>query len=231
MGRITLPTTALPFTGDAAALYSQAVNACVTWARHIAETRGVPGPTASTPATSVLAACTWLVAYIDAIRMDEAAGEMFARLTDLEASIDATVDRTEPDLYAGKCDKPDVRSDLIDGRIVTRTATCGAELYARMDAAKVKCQACGAEYEMAARREWLLAQIPDVIESTAAIANGLTSLLEPVTPSMIRQMAFRHEIVARGSDGKGALYRVGDVLAVLVRRAERKAAKSGRIAS
>jgi hypothetical protein len=154
---------------------------------------------------------------------------MFARLTDLEASIDATVDRTEPDLYAGKCDKPDVRSDLIDGRIVTRTATCGAELFYRMEDRKITCQTCGAEYEASDRKRLLLDAVDDRWARAQVIADALTTLDERINASTLRTWIQRdaedhkkpqhrravHPLILQvGIDDEGrALFRVGDVRA------------------
>jgi hypothetical protein len=227
MGRITLVETDLPFAPAAALLYGRAVNAIWTWTRHLTEARGL---TYTGPA-NIDGMCLWLLTNLDSIRMDEAAAEIHTKVLALTAQIAATVDRQDPGVFAGPCNAPDVRV-IVDGDgLRPVVSTCGADVMAKAGEPVATCSACGMAYDLAERKAWLLSQMPDHVASPRDIANALTSIAEPVTPSMIRQMGFRSEILPRGVDGRGyATYRVGDVLDVLARRAERKS-RNGRMSA
>ena len=87
-------------------------------------------------------------------------------------------------------------------------------------------------YDVAERKAWLLASVADYAATTTEIANALTSLAQPVTPSMIRQMVYRREVYRHGETADGAaLYVIGDVLAVLTARRVREAEKLGRMSA
>jgi hypothetical protein len=227
MGRITLVETDLPFAPAAALLHAQALNAVGTWARHLCEARGLEYHGSG----GIGALCTWLVSKIDAIRLDEAAAEIHGKVLALTAQIAATVDRQDPGVFAGPCNAPDVRVVTVGDQLRPVVSTCGADVMAKAGEPVATCSACGMAYDLAERKAWLLAQMPDHVAPTRDIANALTSIAEPVTPSMIRQMAHRSEILPRGADVRGyPTYRVGDVLDVLARRSERKS-RSGRMSA
>jgi hypothetical protein len=239
-GSTTLPSTSWPFSWDAADLRWRVESTVVTWARHILESRGVTLPIGPTCIRCSHESCALIRAHpgrllldnLDSIRLDEAADVIFDELVSCRRDLIRAIDRQAPDVFAGRCDSPDVRVETDpDGTLHPTVSTCGADLYAHLGETSVRCGACGHEYDLAARKQWLVEQVPDVIANTTAIANALTGLQEPVTPSMIRQMAYRGEIVSRGpdpADPRASLYRVGDVLDVLAVRAERKAQRSDR---
>lgn len=241
-GQITLPATALPINIDAAVTLSASRNTIVTWARHLAEQRGLE--LATMTAEQV---CGWLVTNIGSIRMDEAAAEFYEAFKATHDLIAWTIDRQDPDVYAGRCDSPDVHFDalpvigplcnpfvcshpsceLIRAKLTVltpRTATCGADLYGHIGDKTIDCPTCGAVYQVESRKAQMLAGVLDQIAPTAIIANALTGLLRPVTPSVVRNMAARGQIMDHGPapDGKSRLYRVGDVVDVLHAREERE---------
>lgn len=163
----------------------------------------------------------WLLGMVQSIRMDEAGGQIYDEVTYAHDQAQRLIDRPEPEIYAGRCDAADVRVRADDGRLTPHVSPCGADLYARLVDRAVTCKVCGAEYDLAERKKDLLGRIPDLLAPTVAIANALTTLLTPVTPSMIRQMKHRRQIANRGSDD-APMYRVGDVMAVLADREQRR---------
>jgi hypothetical protein len=257
--RVALVATDLPLAPAAALLHARAVNAIGTWIRHLCETRGIDPPTATRGTwlirsrlyiahnrmhvrepgkvfvplaeQSVTVATSWLMTNLDAIRMDEAAAEIHTKVLALTAQIAATVDRQDPGVFAGPCNAPDVRV-IVDGDgLRPVVSTCGADVMAKAGEPVATCSACGMAYDLAERKAWLLSQMPDHVATSRDIANALTSIDAPLTSAMIRKMVFSREILPRGTDAKGhATFRVGDVLDVLARRAERKS-RNGRMSA
>lgn len=258
-GHKTLPTTPWPFSWDAANLAWTVRNTLGTWQRHLAETRGiehgdlivggVAGPTCAWCTHESCAqigvnphrrrdvrVAAWLLRNITAIRLDEAAGEIHDSITGGRLDIERAIDRQDPDIYAGRCDATDVRTDL-DGQLIRAVlGTCGADLYARLGDEQVKCGACGQLYDLATRKQYLAERVDDEWARPHVIANALTSLDEPVRPDTLRKWIERDaELVERGrqapyplilqvgvDDGGHALYRVGDVRARIAAMRERR---------
>lgn len=287
-GDSALPATAWPFSWDAANLAWTVRNTLLTWARHLAETRGVPftlsrvtnhqqhGPICERhahvrpdPGCGALAgACkqlhpghvhrlavpgcppgcrrlhdcghqscaaihrpdlrdtwnvtAWLLRNVDAIRLDEAAGEIHEAILGDRREIVRAIDRQDPDGYFGRCDQPDVRV-IVDGDTLRPVAgICGAELFGLDGDAEIKCRHCGATYDAKARKRKLLTLLPDRVATVRVIADGLTKLDEPVTVDQITKWVERGQIPQRGADGKGhKLVRVGDVQVHLAALKER----------
>ena len=117
------------------------------------------------------------------------------------------VDRPAERLYAGPCDE------------------CGEDMYGRVGARIVECPPCELVYEVEARRQWLLRSAEDVLASATEIARAITRLGQDVTPSAIRGFVHRGQLLAHSQRTVGSrtvpLYRLGDVLDILTRRAER----------
>jgi len=99
---------------------------------------------------------------------------------------------------------------------------CGEDLYATPGEPVVVCGACRTPEDVEERRAFLLAKVDDQLVTATELARALTTLGQPVTPERIRQWKHRGRILTRGSNPAGApLYRVGDVVSLLVADAER----------
>lgn len=99
---------------------------------------------------------------------------------------------------------------------------CGEDLYATPGEPTVVCAACRTPEDVEERRAFLLAKVDDQLVTAAEMARALTTLGQPVTPERIRQWKHRGRILARGSNPAGVpVYRVGDVVSLLVADAER----------
>jgi hypothetical protein len=250
-GTITLIATPTPIGWAAAELLAETRNELVTWVRHLCEARGLDYRQAfavaaiSGPAHSLCPhkSCAliragqttdqlvgaFLLRNLDAIRLDEAGPEMHRALVRLAGRLERAVDNRAADVFVGPCDAPAVTAVLSDDQTIQVAAEiCGADLMAQLDDPIVTCHECGATYRVADRREFMLGAVRGTWATAAVIANGLTGLDVPVTPSMVRQMAFRKEIfrMTNPSDVDAPpYYLVGDVMDVLARRAERRESK------
>jgi hypothetical protein len=234
--RGALLSTALPYLPGMANRAYAAINAITTTARDIAETRGIDvllpdlmqgplcragygcrhqscaiirGRRVDHPAAR---AAQFLLTQLDWIRRHADAAAYVEELSAAAALLNRCVDRPPNAAYAGPC-----WEELDDGR-------CDFELYAPEGAATVKCGGCGVTHDMDARRRWLRGEAQDALAIAATLAAGLSSLDMPVTSSAIRNLASRGRIAAHGHDPHGRpLYRVGDVVDVLIDQARRKA--------
>jgi hypothetical protein len=227
--------TPLPFLHGMAKRAYAAINEITTTARDICETRGIevpmPGPMTGPlcragwgckhPTCALIRtrsidhpaarAATFLLTQLEWIRQHADAETYVLELSAAAATLRRCVDRPPTAAYAGPC-----WEELEDG-------TCDFELYAREGASTVKCGGCGTTHDLATRRHWLRKEAQDALAIAATLAAGLSSLDMPVTSSAIRNLAARGRIVAHGHDPQGRpLYRVGDVVDVLIDQARRK---------
>lgn len=135
------------------------------------------------------------------------------------------IDRPADKWYAGPCNN----EILVDGG---SPRECGQELYAKTGAVVVECQACEAQFDVKARREWLLQAAEDHLANASTIARAVTWLgEEQVTPHRVAMWVKRKRLVAKGHEPYGdsknpdrtrPLYRVGDVLDLLAETATAK---------
>ena len=229
-----LKVTPMLFDDGAKQRGDRASNDIVTWARHVAEERGVYptmpaapfGPLCGSQGVCrhescsliyrrsvphpVARAATYLLGHMEWLRHRPEAEEALTQLAAAGATLVRIVDSPPPLWYAGPC-----WADTEDG-------ACPEELYARTDDGTVKCPACKARHDVRQRRVWLLGEADGVLGHAALIAAALTVLDRPVTSSMVRNLAHRGRIGAHGQDDRGRpLYRVGEVRQVLAETTRR----------
>lgn len=229
-----LRVTPLPFDPGARQRGDRASNDIVTWARHVAEERGLPatlpgpafGPLCGSQGVCrhescsviyrrsvphpVARAATYLLGNLEWLRYRREAEEALTQLAAAGATLVRIVDAPPPLWYAGPC-----WADIEAGK-------CVEELYARTDDGTVKCPACKERHDVRERRVWLLGEADDVLAHASLIAAALTVLDRRVTSSMVRNLAHRGRIQAHGVDERGRpVYRVGDVRAVVAEVARR----------
>lgn len=234
-GSTTLISTPWEFSWDAANLRWTVRNTLVTWARHLAETRGAEIPKG-------MSAAMFLLEHIDSIRLDEAAYEIHDQISWSVAAINRAIDRQGPDVFAGRCDATQLTFTLDGEHLVTEAATCGVDLYGRDDEPEIQCGACGMKYQLAERlAEMVDRQINDQLARAHLIADALTTVEATLTRECLRKWiqrdaqsvlrdpviegpacgACKHStcklirrrlILRRDTDSDGhGLYRVGDV--------------------
>jgi hypothetical protein len=214
----------LPYDSRASRAASVLRNTLVGWVRVMLETVGEPvhGPVCvackhpscrrakmtRTPGDTLGQMAAWLLLHIDRIRQHEAGGEIAGTITLAVTAAEQAVDRPEGRVYSGPCDE------------------CGKDLYGKLDAAVITCHGCGLEYDIAARREWLLVEAREVVANAALISRALGRLGVEVKVDRIYQWVGRRQLVPVGLDAnRRSLYRFGDVLDLL----ERMDAKPERI--
>lgn len=186
-----------------------------SWAATIVRLRGVSGPDDERPA--VVAA--WLLHHVDWIRHHDQAAVAYADIVDAVEQAQRVIDRRADRWYAGPCGEP-----LDDD-----SGDCKAELYAKPGAPTVTCPGCGAQYDVGARRQWLLAAAEDQWAYATLIARAITALGQHVTPARIWKWNERNRIRVRSVDQRGRpLYRIGDVLDLLAEEARTQAEKTQR---
>lgn len=152
-------------------------------------------------------AVTMLLPRVDHIAAHQWAADTVLELDRVVAQSIRVIDRPPSRNYAGPCDQ------------------CGHDLYAVGGKPTVTCRECGIEYNLTARREWLLARVHDQLATAVEISRALTSLELPVTADRIRQWKTRERIEVKAHDRIGRpLYRVGDVVDLLVEAAQRASA-------
>lgn len=224
--RTALMPRPLPYSDHAQQLAWAAGNTLVTWARHVAESRGVPLPVPRGPGhgpvcrachhddcttirerrreTGAAAAARWLAGHVGWLRMQPEAGAAFDELHHAAHVVTVLVDSPPPRWYAGPC-----WADLPAGR-------CGTELYPPQGVSTVQCPDCGTRHDADQRRVWLLGEARDVLAHAGLIASAMAALGHQVTAAQIRGYAHRGRLLDRGVDDQGRpLYRVGDVADLL----------------
>jgi hypothetical protein len=218
LGRFTLPATSWPFAPDAANLLGSARGQIAMWSERLAARKGGHrldldvanvGPACWGPCShrscmvikadrSVgqdLRSILWLMRAGPLIQRDPDAAEIFGDFEALAVDLAAARDRREPDLFAGPCDAPDVRVDIVAGTTVSpHVSTCGAKLYYRLEDTEVKCRACGAVYDVAERKAFLVESMTEVCARPQTIANALSDLDMKVTAASINLWVHRAKV-------------------------------------
>lgn len=157
------------------------------------------------PADTLTALSRWLLWRVDGLALHEAGSDAVDEITDAVTKCHRIIDRPADRWFAGPCN-----AELEDG------AECGRDLYAVAEKGNVKCTGCGAVYDIAERRTWLLAAAEDRLHDATTIARSVSWLgASPLNAARVRQWASRGRIVAKGHDGNQPLYRIGDAIDLL----------------
>ena len=168
-----LVSNPIPFGVDAAELYHEARRACTRMVAELAAGHGiyVHAGTAAHPEAAV----AWLRRNLRTIvRRDPQAGTYASRIHRLRHDVEAAIDNHYPDMYVGPCDAPDASK-----------RQCGVKLYAQLGQRHVVCDACGARYSVAERREWLIQAAREVWARPTVIAAALTAWNMPLTSARL----------------------------------------------
>ncbi|MGH3382374.1 MAG: hypothetical protein ACRDP6_47360 [Actinoallomurus sp.] len=105
------------------------------------------------------------------------------------------------------CDRPPVHMYL-------GPCGCGTDLYTRQGSIIARCRECDLEYQVAERREWLLATAEDRLATATDIALAMPTLLgRELSASTVRNWAADGRLAAHGHDPHNRpLYRIGEVI-------------------
>lgn len=160
------------------------------------------------PPESLGGLARWLRPRVGWLRHHPAAADAYTQILDAVHRARRVIDRPADQLYAGPCD-------------------CGEDLYAKLSAAYVECRNHEQPivWPVEERRRWLLESADDVLATSGEISRALTRYSQPVTESSIRGYVLRGRLTPKGQRTVGKkstpLYRLGDVLDILARQAER----------
>ena len=147
----------------------------------------------------------WLAGHITDLRRQSWALDMSDDIHRLSRAGWRAIDRPENRFYAGPC------------RPVDHADPCPTVLWAKLTDTYVTCRACGTRWEVAERRAWLLRAVEDVEETAPVIASALTMMTGKRLPAAtIRSWAHRDRLTSTGERDGARLYRVGDVLALVI---------------
>lgn len=156
------------------------------------------------PDDTLEALSRWLLWMVDGLTFDEIGPDAVDEITDAVAKCYRLIDSRPDKWYAGPCN-----AELDAGE-------CGCDLYANAARGEVKCGNCGATYDVAARRKWLLEAAEDRLADAATLARSVSWLgALPLNAARVRKWAQRGRIVVKGHDGTKPLYRIGDAIDLL----------------
>jgi hypothetical protein len=178
------------------------------WAKMISEIRGYQIPIAETlsrPANLDILS-RWMLNHVEWLRHHEAGHDCVEELTTDMRVARRVIDRPPDRWYAGPC-----TALMADGY------PCNADMYAQADKGNVGCPDCGAVYDVAKRRAWLLAEAEDTLATTTEVCRALTTLAGvELTAASIRGYVHRGQLLAHGiRDGKQT-FRLGDVVGIVM---------------
>jgi hypothetical protein len=197
---------ALPWHDAASGARTHLHALLVSWVR-LCHEEGVrhQSPDDDLPDDDLVALARWLLWRVDGLMLHPAGPDAADEIADAYAACERLIDRRPDRWYAGPCVVEDERGK-----------ECGTDLYARSTRGDVECRTCGATYDVATRRAWLLAAAEDRLANATEVARAVSWLgAEPLTPARVWKWAERGRIVAKGHDGRAPLYRIGDAIDLL----------------
>jgi hypothetical protein len=126
-------------------------NSLGTWIKHLCEQRGLVTPTLVRSGQRA----RWLMANVNAIAADEAAGECLADVTRHKAAIENVINRPPTPRFVGPCT-----------HYVEHERHCGKLLFAKRDAIEVMCPVCRTTHNVERITQNLIVRI-DVLRFTS----------------------------------------------------------------
>lgn len=206
----------LPFDERPAAAAREVRDVLRVWSEFVVE-----GSRAAWPRDLVPDMSRFLLRHLDWLRQRPEAHDLLEQVGVSVSRLRRSVDRPAELTYAGVCSA--AIPILVDD--VLTMGECPTHLYVPFGRKAIQCPACGADHDMLARREVLLAALEDQLAPGPVLARGLSNLGRPIAESTIRSWVLRKRLMPRSQDELGKeLFRVGDVLDLLnaeqVRQAE-----------
>jgi predicted RNA-binding Zn-ribbon protein involved in translation (DUF1610 family) len=211
----------LPYDPGASEILAVLADTMTFWAISIADQRGVDYPAANPEALS------WFLAgQVDWLRAQHAGAEAFDELNAAIRAAERATDRPAERRYAGPC------TAMYDPSNDGREQVCGTDLYAREGRDQVACPTCGTEYPLTARREWLRELAAERLLPAAELCRAIDGLGRPVSLNTFKSWVKRDQLIPRGHipgylGREVAIYRVGDVIALVEAAAARREAMAG----
>lgn len=189
----------LPIHPKAAEHVAELHNILVAWVKFCAED-GIThqSTTVALPRDNSMSMSRWLMWRVDGLGFVELGSDCVNEIVGNVRAGKRIIDRPAESWFAGPCDQ------------------CEEDLYAKAQTGAVQCRNCEKTYDIAERREWLLAEAEDRLANATEIARAVSWLGSlPLTPDRVWKWAERGRIVAHGHDGRSPLYRIGDAINLL----------------
>jgi len=209
----------LCYHSGALPLLDPAVPPCIDWSWDQIRLRR--------PLKGVALAAHWLAQreQLRWLRHRPEAAEAFGSLQAASSALEGLVGRPPELRYRGPC-----WADLGEVDEAGEQLRCQEILYARPGSVTMTCRACGEEYDVEYRRDWLLAEARSTLAHAELIARALMALgIEGVTASRIRGYAHRGRLLDYGTDRAGRpQYKVGEVLDLVDEQAKMDAARAAK---
>ena len=189
-----------------------ASNTISTWARSLADDRGIDLPETDSESTQVAATCRLLAEHLTSIGTLEWAGEFVNQLDKHEARLRTLTEDAAPGWYAGGCKRCDSGTYVVPGLTWVTCRGCGTTTYARDHLDTILEEAS----------DWV-APPKRLAEAIVAMVDGEQSV--PRLLERIKKWAQRDKITAyRKTDEDGdetgpKRYRLGEVLDLVLGRA------------
>jgi hypothetical protein len=188
----------------------RASNDLTTWARALADDRGIELPDAETEAEMVDALCSLLGSHLTSIATLEWVGQFVADMDRHERALRRLTETYVPGWYAGSC-----------RRRVTMDDACGAATYVVPGLTWVTCGACGSTTYARDHLETVLAEARGWVARPMRLAEALVALVDtelsvPRLHKRISKWGEREQIEAfRVTDYAPKRFRLGEVLDLL----------------
>lgn len=161
--------------------------------------------------TDAAGASRWLLKSISAVRLHPIGAEIFDSISALNAGCLWVIDRPAAKQFLGDCTMVFKVADLDE--------KCSGRIYGKAGKDQASCDTCGAEWEAAALRDHLLAQLDDRLCTAAEIAHLSTylSLIDgrEKVRKRINQWALRGRIEGHEAEDGSVQFRFGEVYVLL----------------
>jgi hypothetical protein len=183
--------------------------------RDLIESRGLAAR--HLPPDDLARMAAWVGARSSSVRMCEDAWQTLTDLQRLSASIRGVVDHPPEWKYAGKC-------SMLTGD-PDKPQECSQELYAVDGATFIRCRTCGYQHDVENRYSVLQAASRDILLTIPELKDALPEVLGvPINHATLRKWKERGRIVAHGELNGKDLFRVGDILDLVVDQQQREEA-------
>ena len=187
---------------------NEAGAAITTWARCLADDRGVELPERDDESATIAALCRLLNEHLTSIATLEWAGEFIADTGRHEGTLRALTEKVAPGWYAGGCKHCGYATHVVPGLTWVTCSHCGATTYARDHLDTILDEARG----------WV-ARPMRIAEALVALVDTEQSV--PRLHKRISKWGERERIgVIRDHDYAPKRYRLGDVLDMLLAEGE-----------
>lgn len=206
--------TGIPFNPAASDLQRSAANTILVWYAEFVRINChlTPLPTGS----RLSEAAGWMGVFPNLLAQMPEAAKMADEFRWLAEEIRRTIDAPAVRIFLGVCSGQTEAGE-----------ECLNDLYVPQGQAFARCWVCGAEHDVQARRDTLLAALQYQNATLRDIAMGLPELLgRPLSLESLRSWSRNGELVVTGKNLKGhATYRVGQVINVALSKQTRNREK------